>query len=229
MHGAITHIIHYWGGHFGGHYVDWRARRIAVIVQHYGPGFFDGKTLVEVGAGHADIGAVFARMGAKVTAVEGRQENVDAIETLTPEVTALLADLDGKWPSLEPFDIVLHLGLLYHLKHFEESLRLACANGKHLILETEVSDSDDPFYVLHPTEASSHYDQALGGVGSRPSPAYVERILTECGMKFQRIEEPQLNTVYARRGIIDHYYAWPIQNTGKWASGWRKMWFAEKV
>lgn len=228
LHRFLTYIQDC-GGAFDGHYREWRVRRVAAILRHYGPSFFHGKTMVELGAGYADIGAAFARLGAEVLAVDGRAENVEMIRRRHPALKTELANLDGKWPWSKPFDIVLHLGLLYHLEKAEESLRLACQNCTYLILETEVADSTDPMFILHPQEGAEIYDQSLSGTGSRPSPAYVERILTECGMSFERVESADLDTVHVREGFTDHLYSWPVGNSGKYAHGWRKFWFAKRT
>jgi SAM-dependent methyltransferase len=214
---------------FHGHYVPWREKRIGAIVRRYGPAWFAGKRVLELGAGYGDIGAWFTQYGAEVTCVEGRPENVAVIQRRHPKVRALGADLDGLWPIDGEYDLILHLGLLYHLGKPEESLRLACAAAPRLVLETEVSDSSDPQFVTYPTEDATARDQSLRGTGSRPSPAYVERVLTECGMRFERIEDGSIDTYFDRDGWHSHLYSWPINDTKRAGVGWRKFWFAERV
>jgi SAM-dependent methyltransferase len=218
----------YYHGRFSGHYVEWRRRRVAAILQHYGPSFFPGKRVLEVGAGTGKIGVVFARLGAQVTAAEGRPENVRIMKRKHPELTPMVVDFEKEWPWTEPFDVIIHFGLLYHLERVEESLRTACQNCQHLILETAVSDSTDPYFISHLKENALHYDQALHGVGSRPSPAYVERILADCGMSFQRVEDGSIDTVHLRPNFPDHIYTWPVGTSGLSPEGWRKFWFAER-
>lgn len=202
-----------------GHYVEWRAKRLAAIVEHYSPRFFAGKTMVEIGCGHGDIGAFFAALGAQVTCSDARASHMRVVRRRHPLVTAQQADMDKPWP-FPPSDVVIHLGVLYHLTNIWENLRAACNGCRHLILETEVSDSDDPALVLKIAETG--FDQAYGGTGSRPSGTAVEAVLKECGMKFQRITDDRCNS-----GM--HRYDWPVKNTGTWQHGLRRFWFAEKI
>jgi Methyltransferase domain len=209
------------GARFENHYAVWRSRRLQTIIEEYPPRFFAGKTLLEPGAGFGDIGAYFGALGAKVTCLEGRAKNVAGIRRRYPFITAARHDLNHGLPGGEQYDIVVHLGVLYHLANPEKSLREACQRCTHLILETEVADSEDPNFVRQTTEAAFMYDQALDGVGSRPSPANVERVLREEGFAFTRLQDQRSNWEL-------HQYDWPPKNNGQFRSGQRRMWFAKK-
>lgn len=208
---------------FGDGYVDWRARRQMAIVDHYGAHFFYKTTFLELGAGYGDTGAFFSGLGALVTCVEGRSEHTRVIQERHPHIRSITCDLSKSWPTgLERHDIIMHMGVLYHLDNPEENLRSACRVCNHLILETVVCDSDDPDKVLFPKELSYCYDQAVGAHGSRPSPAFIERVLEFSGMRFQRITDARCNSG-------DHVYDWTPRNTGQSLNGHRAMWFAEKI
>jgi SAM-dependent methyltransferase len=205
---------------FEGHYNEWRTRRILAILDQYGHRFFDGKTVLEVGAGFGDIGAVFALLGARVTCLEGRASNVREIRRRYPFLEARQHDLSAGLPG-EQYDVLIHMGVLYHLAEPEPAMRAACRCCRHLILETEVCDSDDPGLVLTAPEHSYIYDQALHGTGCRPSPALLERIMTEEKMGFTRITDARCNS-----GL--HSYDWPVKNEKTYRSGLRRMWFGER-
>src|SRR5712671_7567734 len=150
---------------FGGDYVDWRAKRQIAIVDHYGIHFFRGKSVLELGAGYGGIGAVFAGVGAQVTCVEGREKNTRVIRERYPHLDAHTFDLSTGWPKPNGhYDVIIHFGVLYHLRNPEENLRAACRHGTHLILETEVCNSDDPNKLVLVNEASYCFDQAVDGV-----------------------------------------------------------------
>jgi SAM-dependent methyltransferase len=207
---------------FEGHYKVWRSRRILAILDQYGHRFFSGKQILEVGAGYGAIGAFFSLLGAEVTCLEGRKANVRVIQQRYPFVKALLHDLAQGIPGDAFFDVLIHMGVLYHLPDPEPALRAACRRCQHLILETEVSDSDDPDLVLSAREHAYGFDQSLVGQGSRPSPAFVERILKEENFSFSRITDGRCNWEL-------HTYDWPISNSKQFRNGLRRMWFAEKA
>src|SRR5205085_3992215 len=164
---------------FEGHYSVWRARRILATLDHYGHRFFDGKTVLEVEAAFGAIGTAFSALGADVTWLEGRMANVRAIRNRYPFLKAIHHDLGCGIPGEEMFDVIIHMGVLYHLPDPEAALRAACRRCDHLILETEVVDSDDLNLVVNVKEHAYKYDQSLVGQGSRPSPALLERIFKE--------------------------------------------------
>ncbi|MBI3878612.1 MAG: class I SAM-dependent methyltransferase [Verrucomicrobia bacterium] len=209
---------------FEGHYTMWRARRINAILDHYGHRYFVGKSVLELGAGYGAIGAFFSLLGADVTCVEGRESNTRVIRERYPFLTALTHDLSAGWPKTgrERYDVIVHFGLLYHLGDPEPSLRESCRRTDQLILETEVSDSDDAHFIKGIKEHSYHFGQSVEGAGSRPSPAWVERILTEEGMTFSRITDDRCNWEL-------HRYDWPITNSKAHANGQRRMWFAQRA
>lgn len=202
---------------FNMHYVDWRQRRIDAILQHYGDAFFAGRTLLELGCGYGDIGAAFAERGARVTCCDAREEHLEVLSRRYPHLTPVRADLNTEWP-FGSFDIILHLGVLYHLEPTHLSLRHACRSASHLVLETEVCDSNGDL-VFGTSEQG--YDQAVDGNGCRPSAPRVERFLREEGMTYERIADDRCNA-----GM--HVYDWPVRNTGDFTHGQRRFWFARR-
>lgn len=203
---------------FTTHYDQWRELRVAAIRAYYGDGFFRHKTLLELGCGYGDIGARFARLGATVTCADGRPEHLAVLRERWPDLTAVQADLDREWP-FGAYDVILHLGVLYHLEPTHASLRHSCRSTAHLVLETEVCDSASPDAIV--LTAEQGYDQSVTGTGCRPSGARVERILTEEGMTFERITDDRCNA-----GM--HVYDWPVTNTLGITHGQRRFWFAER-
>src|SRR3974390_954011 len=123
------------GERFEGHYAVWRSRRIATILDEYPPRFFDGKTVLELGAGFGAIGAMFGALGAKVTCLEGGEQNVRTIRERYPFVTAARQDLNEGLPGNDQYDVIIHLGVLYHLAHPENALRDACPRDRKSVVE----------------------------------------------------------------------------------------------
>jgi tRNA A58 N-methylase Trm61 len=67
---------------FSGHYEGWRKSRISTTLDLVQDGFFDGKSILEVGAGYADVGNYFqTNFDCRVTSYEGRREHVEVIKS----------------------------------------------------------------------------------------------------------------------------------------------------
>lgn len=208
---------------FDGKYFEWNQKRIKGIVDFYGYKFFYMKRLLDLGCGYADMSGVLYRLGSDVTAVDARQEHLKIVSKKFPGIKVTQADLDGQWPFFgQKYDLILDLGLLCHLSSYEAHLKAVCASTSHLVLETAVCDSTDPNKCIKVQESKATYDLAYGGMGCRPSPAAIEKVLTECGMTFKRV-------INAKYNASDEYkYDWAPQGDDSTSIGKRAIWFASR-
>lgn len=208
---------------FAGHYEYWRAKRITAIVEYFGEDWFKGKKILELGCGYGDIGYVFMSLGAEVIFAEGRSENCDYLRRRFPNNQIYYMNCESEWPFAENihFDLVLHMGLLYHLDNIWFVLDKACLYSDYMILETEVSDSDDENYILKIDENIEGWDQSLIGHGSRPSADYIEKHLESIGWQYERVTDSRCNAHF-------HVYDWEVENSGTWRDGLRRFWFCKK-
>jgi hypothetical protein len=84
--------------------------------------------------------------------------------------------------SLGRLDIVHCFGLLYHLDSPVIALRrLHDVCGELLLLETMVCDSSAPMSIL--ADEPGAVNQALAGLGCRPSPAFIVTALNRIGFR----------------------------------------------
>jgi len=210
----------------GKYYPEWRQARIHAILDHYGEGFFRGKTLLEVGCGDGSIGNFFYYLGAIVTCSDARQEFLDEIEHRNHQISVVQCDLDTHWPIPDDSDVVLHQGVLYHLGEPEASLRFACRRARNLILDTEVSvgDTNDPTMIPERApdkEEREIDDHCYGVMGCRPTVKFVEDILEQEGMEFERVTGTKYD---------GHQWppklGWESEQPG-WVNGQRRMWFCK--
>ena len=205
-------------------YVEWNKVRFGWLLNKYGSGYFQGKTILELGAGSGALGQKFARCGAKVTCVEGRFNHVRSGRKLYPKLKFVHMNLEkkGELLNLGKFDIVIHFGTLYHLKNYESNLREALQLcRKVMFLETEVMDSTED-EVLMIEENKKSPDQAISGFGAKPSPANVERIIRSCGFRPKVQLDAKLNLEEL------HVYDWELQNSKAWKPGRRRFWVVTK-
>jgi ubiquinone/menaquinone biosynthesis C-methylase UbiE len=210
------------------HYTDWNKKRIEAILDYYGEDFFKGKKVLEVGCGWADMGAFFQSIGADVTVSDAREEHINVIKERHPELKVLVVDCEDtewKYPE-ESYDIIIHFGVLYHLANPDESINLVSKHCDTLIIETIVSDSDDPENILFRKEQTNWEKGAWGmahsGTGNIPSYGYVEAHLKKNGLEVTRIPKPEMCNSGA------HNYSWPRKNEGEFKPAQRAMWFCKK-
>jgi hypothetical protein len=199
---------------FRGHYDDWIKSRLSAIKKYINVDFLKEKNLLELGGGHGHNGNEFYNLGCNVTSTDARSEHIKNGKIIYPYINFELIDCDNNKIN-KKYDIILHWGLLYHLTEIENHLEDVCKNCDIILLETEVSDSDDEKFFIKINEDG--YDQAYNNKGIRPSPKYVEKVLSNNGFKFLMINDPIVNSSF-------HNYNWEVKNTKTWNSGLRRFW-----
>lgn len=203
---------------FSDHYINWRISRLNGVKKYISPEYFKSKTLLELGCGYADVGNMFYELGAIVTSSDVRKEHLAIVDKRYPHIKTLLIDGDNDTIK-DKYDIIVHWGLLYHLKEIEAHLEIVSQKCDILLLETEVSDSDDNQFYIRTNENGS--DQAFNLNGIRPSQSYVEDVLEKNGFQFKLIKDPILNSGF-------HSYDWNITNSKNWRHGLRRFWICWK-
>jgi SAM-dependent methyltransferase len=208
-----------WGrGLFDPSYEEWRIVRINKVLEILGIEFFKGKKVLELGCGHGDIGAFFASLGSNVVGLDGRAQNVNYAKMKHRDVAGFEChqfNLEEDFSELGQFDLIIHFGLLYHLRNIEKHLKCCFSLANDMILETVVCDSLDPYRIQFCEERIHVNEEALSGIGSRPSPFYVERIARENGFESIRYFSQDLN-------IGDQFvYDWPHNDDDSLGAAWR--------
>lgn len=205
---------------FSGKYLEWNQKRVKGIIEFYGHKFFYCKKVLDLGCGYADISGSLLRLGSDVTALDARPEHLKIVNKKYPEIKTIKADVDRGWPlGQKKFDVILDLDFLCHIDNYEKHLKQVCASTSHLILETSVCDSDDPYKCIMIAESKNNYDMSFNGNGSRPTAAAIERIFKECGMDFRRLDSDKFNSG-------PYKYDWQTKNNGDCNSNNRRIWFA---
>ena len=209
-------------------YVELRSKRIKAIINYYGKDWFRDKKILELGCGNADIGNSFYEMGAMVTATDAREEHLKLANEKYPHIKTVLFDLElPDWPFDENYDLILHTGVLYHLKNYEKNLVNCLNHCDNMFLECVTADSDDDNYVEYiPNEIGD--DQSFCEIGCRASEKNIEKIMKENHFEFYRYFKSELNS---KNNVFD----WKIKNTkspllyddGNYT--WlRRAWFCKK-
>ena len=140
-----------------------------------------GKRVLDVGAGVGHFARLYADCGARVVAIEGRADNVRLLQARHPDIEAHVGDIqEASLDGLGRFDVVHCFGLLYHLDSPVAALRrLERVCDEVLLLETMICDAAAALTVL--VDESRSVNQALAGLGCRPSPSFVALALNRVG------------------------------------------------
>lgn len=186
---------------------------------------WSGKRIIELGGGHGDIGAFFADAGAEVLCVEGRTENANIAKLKhrnIPRFTCVQRNLENDFTDLGKFDLVLHFGLLYHIRNIEEHMWNCTQLGNEMLMELEALDSLDDHKVELVEEDKDIFSLGLTGGGVRPSPLYVKRVFNEFEYDVQIITDGKLN-------YGDHKYDWEHKDDGGVAAYQRRFFHMVRV
>jgi SAM-dependent methyltransferase len=143
-----------------------------------------GRRVLDVGCGVGHFGRMYASLGATVVGLDGREDNIRDMKERYPEIEGHVGDIQTMpLEALGTFDLVHCFGLLYHLESPIAALRRMEAVCRDLLLlETMVCDASRPVMVL--ADETKDANQALAGMGSRPSPSFVVMALNRVGFPF---------------------------------------------
>lgn len=189
---------------FGGHYDDWREKRINKIISIIGDDWFLGKKILELGCGWGDIGKHFKDMGASVTFTDARNEHLTHVRKHSPNSEAIQLDQDTNWNLQVNFDLIIHMGVLYHLSNWKQDLRCAFNHADNIILETVVANNESDSFEHSFKEKG--WDQSIHNVSIRPSAAHLEKFLGEIGVTFTRFDDSDINSGR-------HQYDWSVDDS----------------
>lgn len=206
-------------GHFHEHYVEWRMRRIRKILEICGGVDFKGMRILEIGGGTGNIGGFFAALGADVTSLEGRTVNRNLANLMYGEkykFKSVFADLENDFSDIGQFDIIINFGLLEVIKNIDSVMECCSRMSDCIFLETMVCDSLDATVIPH-AYAPSGIDNPLHGVGSFPSPLYIENFFRGKQYGVEQYFHADLNTSI-------HVYDWVHQNDNSCVDGRRRFW-----
>lgn len=200
---------------------EWTANRVNYILEVYGEDFFKGKDILELGSMWGDIGNVFQELGANVTCLEGREDNYLISVQRFPNLNCQLKNIEDIAFD-RTYDVIINMGILYHLKSAVNLMEQCSYSCKYMILESEVVDSlEDKTLDLIDSDG---YDQAVSDsrLGRRPSTAWIENRLTDFGFKYTRHDSIKLDSG-------PHIYSWKELNDDSYNVARRRFWTCEKI
>jgi len=152
-------------------------------------GSLRGKRILDIACNAGFWSIQCALLGADVTAFDGRGELIEEAKLIKsivglPNVEFTVLDFWKMSPESlgGRFDIVLNLGILYHLTHPLEALQLTKSMAKtHILLDTTVYPSTEPVIHLRWEEAYDITSSIHSGIATNPSKSGLELMLKHVG------------------------------------------------
>jgi SAM-dependent methyltransferase len=141
------------------------------------------QSALDVGCGVGYLSKFLHDMGFEVVAMDGREENVIEAQKRYPGITFLAADAERLMNEVEPRDLVLCAGLLYHLENpFRVIRNLQALTLKVLIVEGMCTPG--PGATMELLDEGTSSDQALNFVAFYPTEQCLVKMLYRSGFPF---------------------------------------------
>ena len=167
-----------------------RFRHFMPSLVHAAGGSLAGKRVLDIACNSGFWSIQCALLGADVVGFDARPELIEQahlIQSITgvENVRYEVLDFWDMTPAtLGTFDIVLNLGILYHLAEPLRALQLTRAMARDVIvLDTTVNSSSDSILRLRWEEPEDIRDAATAGVVAHPSKSAVELMLRHAGVR----------------------------------------------
>lgn len=139
---------------------------------------------LDIGCGVGYFSKFLSELNLRVVAVDGREGNVAEGKARYPEITFLTRDAeDPTLREIGTFDLVLCVGLLYHLENPFRAIRsLHSLTGKILIIESMCAPGSNPGLQL--VDEGEAEDQGLNYVAFYPTESCLAKMLYRSGFPF---------------------------------------------
>ena len=218
-------------------YVIWRKKRLSKLLKIFD---VNNKKILELGAATGKVGQILSKYGAFVTIADGRLKSLNKCKK--SNIRKIEIDNDLAWHSKfdsEKFDLIIHWGLLYHLKNWKKDLEQCVKKSNYICLETIVYDSDKTSNEFKSIEFG--LDQSIHFKSSIPTQEAIEMHLKNLGCSYKRFDDEDLDTYiplkfhYIKifrllnffkkdKKIITHKYSWTNTHTNLATDLTRRFW-----
>lgn len=204
-------------------YKVWKENRVNRIIHLLGKEWFEGKEILELGACSGAIGNEFRHLGADLSFSEVNPQFLKDLHNTFPNCPVYEIDQNKTYNLNRSFDLVLHLGVLYHIENWEQDLECALNHTNLMVLDTRIVPpqflSSQKTHQLDPTNKNrySSFNKTYRYID--------ESSLINCfnrlKVKYLRIDTPSMTTPYmldntspldGSRDYLKFLYGWDPNN-----------------
>ena len=179
-------------------YYTWKTNRVNRIIDLLGKEWFETKEILELGACTGQIGNEFKHLGANLSFSEINPKLLNNLQKTFPNCPVYKIDQNKLYNLNKKFDLVLHLGVLYHIENWEQDLECALNHTNFLILDTKV------FPTLSPSTNTTLYKIENNDnpyVSFNKTYRYIDelsliKLFNKLNVKYLRIDIPSMTTPY---------------------------------
>ena len=185
-------------------------QKLKMIMEHGGEDWFHNKRVLDIGSNIGYNSITLANLyGCKVTGLEVSQPNIDRAELIAGWCDADVEFIKGDaviYSEPEQYDLILHLGTLYHLPDPVMALKNSAhnlKNGGKLYIESAIynGDEDEACLFIHGMGGDKTNYWAL-------SPNVIETILSDNGLvNIQQIKDIRIKLYEETRMSRGLFYA----------------------
>lgn len=206
-------------------YKDHKIKRVKKIIDIFGIDWFKNKSILELGACHGELGLEFANLGADVLFTDARIENLTELLSIKPDAKIQVLNQNSYYNLHRKFDLVLHLGTLWHVENWYNDLYCAIKHSDNIILETLVLPRSGNFSMPY-----NNVDSVYSSINQKEqvfTEVAVESRLNELGCTFTRYDESELNTYYDDVSLV---YDWSVDDAILDSKvHCRRFWYIQKM
>lgn len=194
------------------------------------------QSAADVGCGVGYFSGFLEELGFRVTGLDGRSGNVDEARRRHPTIEFGQANVeDGSITQRGTYDLVLCVGLLYHLENPLRALRnLAAMTKDVLLIESYAIPYKQTVFYLH--EEVSLEDQSLTSLALYPSESSIIKICYKIGFRFvyrfsllpnhedfhgSKKRRPQRTMLLATRGPLELSYLTLLAEPKDYSDPWQ--------
>ncbi len=182
-------------------YEQWKNKRLNKIINIFGEQWFADKNVLELGCAHGDIGIELLKLGSNVVFSDVRMNYLEEINNklkfkynYSPEFA--LINQNDKYKIDKEFDLVLHLGVLYHLTNWKNDLKCALDHSNIMILESNVYPFKDMEVYENNDLRKSYPYNSINDLRPVITQEEIENELNKLGCKYLRFDDSSLNIEY---------------------------------